>query len=116
MKTTSKKTLKRKSRHARVRAKVTGTSARPRLSVYKSNKQVIAQVIDDESGKTLAAVTSGTEKGKTPRERAEKAAKTLAGIAKTKGVSKVVFDRGGFSYIGTVKAFAESARAAGLEF
>jgi large subunit ribosomal protein L18 len=107
---------KRAVRHHRVRAKVAGTAERPRLAIYKSNMRVTAQLIDDEKGMTLAAVSSATEKGKTPRERAEKAAATLAKAAQGKGVKKVVFDRGGFQYIGTVKAFADAARAAGLEF
>ena len=114
--TTAIKQLKRERRHRRVRAKVSGTAERPRLSIYKSNIQLTAQIIDDERGVTLAAVTSKSEKGKTPRERAEMAAKTLAKSASAKGVKAVVFDRGGFQYVGTVKAFADAARAAGLEF
>lgn len=108
--------MKQERRHLRVRAKVSGTESRPRLAIYKSNTQVIAQIIDDTAGKTLASVVSSKEKGKTPRERAVDAAKTLAKNAKAKGVGKVVFDRGGFEYTGTIKAFADSARAAGLEF
>lgn len=107
---------KRQRRHRRVRARVSGSEARPRLSIYKSNTRVIAQIIDDVRGITLAAATSNSEKGKTPRERAEAAAKTIAKMAKDKGVTKVVFDRGGFEYVGTVKAFADAARAGGLEF
>lgn len=103
-------------RHRRVRAKVIGTETRPRLSVYKSNTRLLAQLIDDRSGKTLAAVTSADEKGKTPRERAEAAAATLAKRAGEKGVTAVVFDRGGFQYLGTIKAFADAVRAAGLKF
>ena len=113
---TSFKTLKRERRHRRVRAKVFGTKSRPRLSIYKSNKQLIAQVINDETGSTIASVVSLHEKGKTPQERAVEAARSLAKDAKSKGVSQVVFDRGGFSYTGTVKAFADTARAAGLTF
>ncbi len=116
MATQVNKSARRESRHCRVRAKVSGTSERPRLSIYKSNTQVIAQVIDDERGATIAAVVSLAEKGKTPRERAEAAARTLAKTAKEKGVARVVFDRGGFEYTGTIKAFADAARAAGLEF
>lgn len=107
---------RRKRRHRRVRAKVVGTAARPRLSIYRSNTRVVAQIIDDERGITLAAVSSSAEKGKTPRERAEKAAGTLAKQATGKKVKTVVFDRGGFRYAGTVRAFADAARAAGLEF
>lgn len=114
--TTSHKQLKRARRHRRVRAKVSGTQERPRLSVYKSNAALYAQIIDDSAGKTIAAVSSRDEKAKTPRERAEAAAATLAKRAKEKGVSAVVFDRGGFQYLGTIKAFADAARAAGLTF
>ena len=110
------KQQQRDRRHRRVRAKVKGTEERPRLSVYKSNTQLMAQIIDDNAGKTLIAVSSKTEKGATPRERAEKAAATLAKKAGEKGVKRVVFDRGGFQYLGTIKAFADAARAAGLDF
>lgn len=115
MATTSRQ-VKRKIRHKRVRAKVIGTPERPRLSVYKSNTRLVAQVIDDSKGVTIAAVSSASEKGKTPRERAESAAVTLAKSAGQKGIKRVVFDRGGFQYLGTIKAFADAARAAGLEF
>jgi len=110
------KTQQRERRHRRVRAKVIGSALRPRLSIYKSNTRLTAQIIDDAKGLTLAAVSSLDEKGKTPRERAEAAAATLAKRAGEKGVKTVVFDRGGFQYQGTVKAFADAARAAGLEF
>lgn len=116
MKKTANKVVKREKRHRRVRAKVIGTGARPRLSVFKSNTRIIAQVIDDNKGVVLAYISSSDEKGATPRERAEKAAATLAKRAGEKGVKAVVFDRGGFQYVGTVKAFADSARAAGLQF
>ena len=76
----------------------------------------MAQLIDDTKGNVIAHVSSAEEKGATPRERAEKAAATLVKRAKEKGVKEVVFDRGGFQYVGTVKAFADSARAAGLQF
>jgi len=89
---------------------------RPRLSIYKSNTRVIAQLIDDTTGKTLATVTSADESGKTPRERALEAAATLAKKAGEKSIQAVVFDRGGFEYTGTIKAFADAARAAGLKF
>ncbi|MBI5457748.1 50S ribosomal protein L18 [Candidatus Kaiserbacteria bacterium] len=110
------KTQQRIRRHKRVRAKVIGTETRPRLSVFKSNTRLVAQIIDDTKGVTIAAVSSGSEKGKTPRERAEAAATTIAKLASGKGIKAVVFDRGGFQYLGTVKAFADAARAAGLEF
>lgn len=107
---------RRERRHRRVRARVSGSASRPRLSIHKSNTRVVAQIIDDERGVTLAAVSSSDEKGKTPRERAEAAAQTLAKRAAEKKVKAVVFDRGGFQYLGTIKAFADAARAAGLEF
>lgn len=110
------KAQKRERRHRRVRMALSGTAARPRLSVYKSNTRIIAQVIDDERGMTLAAVTSDAVKGATPRERAEKAAISLAEAAKAKGITKIVFDRGGYQYLGTIKAFADAARSAGLVF
>ncbi|MEK7627889.1 MAG: 50S ribosomal protein L18 [Patescibacteria group bacterium] len=113
---TSHKTVKRQRRHARVRSRVSGTADRPRLSVYKSNTQIIAQVIDDEGGVTLAATASKAHKGATPRARAEEAAKELAKAVKAKGVTKIVFDRGGSEYTGTIQAFADAARSAGLEF
>ncbi len=113
---TISKQQQRARRHNRVRATVSGTAERPRLSIFKSNTKIVAQVINDEEGKTIAAVTSATQNGKTPRERAEAAAAALATSAKEKGVTKVVFDRGGFQYLGTIKAFADAARAAGLEF
>ena len=106
----------RERRHRRVRANVIGTESRPRLSIYKSNTRLTAQIIDDTKGVTLAAVSSANEKGKTPRERAEQAAATLAKTATGKGIKAVVFDRGGFQYVGTIKAFADAARGAGLEF
>ena len=110
------KAQRRDRRHARLRARVVGTEARPRLSIYKSNTRITAQIINDDKGTTLAAVDSSKEKGKTPRERAESAAASLAKAASVKKVTKVVFDRGGFQYIGTVKAFADAARSAGLQF
>jgi len=106
----------RERRHRRVRAKVAGTTERPRLAVFKSNTRLIAQIIDDAEGKTLAAVSSSAEKANTPGERAVAAAKTLAKAAAGKGIKKVVFDRGGFQYTGTIKKFADAAREAGLEF
>lgn len=114
--TLSLKQSKREQRHRRVRAKVIGTSERPRLSIYKSNTRIVAQIIDDSKGLTIVSVSSAAEKGKTPRERATLAAATLAKSAGEKGVKAVVFDRGGFQYTGTIKAFADAAREAGLQF
>lgn len=114
--TITSKAQARQVRHRRVRAKVAGTEERPRLAIFKSNTRVTAQLIDDMKGVTIAAVSSSAEKGKTPRERAQQAAATIAKKAGEKGIKKVVFDRGGFQYIGTVKAFADAAREAGLQF
>ena len=110
------KTLKRKRRHARVRATVFGTLLRPRLAVYRSNKYLHAQLIDDEKGVTLAGVFSKGEAGKNKMENALRAGKKIAQTAREKKISKVVFDRGGFVFTGRVKAFAQGARAGGLEF
>ena len=110
------KTQKRAGRHARIRARVIGTPERPRLCVFRSNRFVYAQLIDDAAGKTLAAVDSRSQKGGSPRERAESVGAQMATKAKALGVTKVVFDRGGFRYQGTVAALADAARGAGLEF
>jgi len=107
---------KREQRHARVRSRVSGTAARPRLAVYKSNTRLSAQIIDDVLGTTLVSVSSSTIKAKTSRERIEGAASEIAKKAQEKGITTVVFDRGGFEYTGVIKAFADSARAAGLTF
>jgi large subunit ribosomal protein L18 len=110
----------RQRRHRRVRKNVAGTPERPRLAVFRSNKHISAQVIDDLSGRTLAAastVEADLRKGGTGnREAATKVGKLLADRAKAAGVTKVVFDRGGFSYHGRVAAVADAAREAGLEF
>ncbi|MCW9054475.1 MAG: 50S ribosomal protein L18 [Candidatus Pacebacteria bacterium] len=105
----------RARRHSRIRAKVSGTSARPRLAVFRSNTRITAQIIDDSAGNTLVSVSSAGSKG-TPRERAEAAGMRVAEEAKKKGITSVVFDRGGFLYAGSIKTFADSARAGGLEF
>ncbi|MDQ2729455.1 MAG: 50S ribosomal protein L18 [Actinomycetota bacterium] len=107
-------------RHHRVRKKVSGSAARPRLAVFRSNRHIIAQVIDDRSGHTLAAASSvepDLRSGATGnRAAASVVGRLVAERAKTAGVSKVVFDRGGFIYHGRVAAVAEAAREAGLEF
>jgi large subunit ribosomal protein L18 len=110
----------RQRRHRRVRKYVAGSAERPRLAVFRSNKHISAQVIDDISGRTLAAastVEADLRKGGTGnREAASKVGKLLAERAKAAGVTKVVFDRGGFKYHGRVAAVADAAREAGLEF
>src|SRR6478752_6424308 len=97
---------KRLKRRRRVRAKITGTAERPRISVFRSNRGVFAQLIDDESGKTLAAVnwTESDLRGLKPLEQANKAGGLLAERAKAAGIDVVVFDRGGYQYHGRVKA------------
>ncbi len=112
----SKKATQRVRRHARIRAKVKGLNDRPRLSIYKSNRYMWAQIIDDAKHVTLASATTKGMKGKNETERATLAGKELAKTAIAKGVKRVVFDRGGFIYTGRVSAFAAGARDGGLEF
>ena len=112
------KVARRQRIRYRVRKKVSGTAERPRLSVYRSNKQIYAQVIDDTKGVTLAAASSreaDIAKG-TKSEQSTLVGKLVAERAKTAGVAKVVFDRGGYLYHGRIKAVADGAREAGLEF
>jgi large subunit ribosomal protein L18 len=108
----------RERRHRRVRGKVVGTGARPRLAVFRSNRGVFAQLIDDSSGKTLAGASWVTVKGLTGNktDQAREVGRKLAEAAKTVGVESVVFDRGGYLYHGRVKALAEGAREGGLKF
>lgn len=112
----------RLKRHLRVRKKVKGTQERPRLSLFKSARHIYAQVIDDEAGRTLAAASSLSlqmlQGGKVgdKKERAKAVGKMVAEAAKKADVRKVVLDRGGYRYHGRVKALADSAREAGLEF
>jgi large subunit ribosomal protein L18 len=105
-------------RRRRVRAKVRGSAERPRLSVFRSNRGIQAQLIDDDAGRTLAAVnwTEGDLKGLKPMEQAKKAGELLADRAKKAGAEGCVFDRGGYLYHGRVRALAEAAREAGLRF
>jgi large subunit ribosomal protein L18 len=111
----------RARRHSRVRKKVHGTAERPRLAVFRSNKHIVAQVIDDRSGRTLAAASTheGDVKsagGTGNREAATKVGRLVAERARDAGVTAVVFDRGGFIYHGRVAAVADAAREAGLDF
>ena len=112
------KPQKRLRRRRRVRAKVRGSAERPRLSVYRSNRGVFAQLIDDDAGTTLAAVnwTEADLRELDPMEQAKKAGELLAERAKDAGVETCVFDRGGYRYHGRVKALAEGAREGGLKF
>ena len=108
----------RSARHVRLRSKVVGTSERPRLSVFRSLKHIYAQIIDDTTGSTLVAASS-EEKGFAGSGNAQGAkivGAALAERAKAKGISSVVFDRGGFRYHGRVASLADGAREAGLEF
>ncbi len=106
-----------KARHRRVRVRLTGTAERPRLAVFRSLNHLYAQVIDDAAGRTLASVSTVGQKGDVKSmEKATNVGKAIAQKAKAAGVSRVVFDRGGFLYHGRIKALADAAREAGLEF
>ena len=107
--------ITRARRQKRIRAKISGTAECPRLAVYRSNKYVYAQLINDEAGKTIAASSSLKMKGKM-MEKAAMVGKEIAEKAKTLKVAKAVFDRGGFIYTGKIKAIADAARAGGLTF
>ena len=119
MSTSQKKMVLRKRRHHRVRKKVFGTDVRPRLAVFRSAKHISAQVIDDRTGRTLAAASTVEADLRTSgggnKTAATNVGRLVAERAKAAGVDKVVFDRGGFIYHGRVAAVAEAARAAGLE-
>ena len=112
----------RLKRHLRVRKNVTGTAETPRLNVFRSLTEIYAQVIDDAAGTTLAAASTldkelrGQVKGKSKLEQAEMVGEAVARRAVDKGISQVVFDRGGFRYMGRVKALADGARKGGLKF
>jgi large subunit ribosomal protein L18 len=109
----------RERRHRRVRGKIRGTAARPRLAVFRSNHGIFAQLVDDDAGKTVAAASwvglPKSFKGD-KSEQATEVGKTLAQAAKKAGVESVVFDRGGYLFHGRVKALAEGAREGGLSF
>lgn len=119
---TSHKEETRARRKKRIRKKVTGTTERPRLTVFRSARHIYAQVIDDTRGATLAAastLTSGVKEGASEANKTDAAKQVGAAIAKVcseKGISKVVFDRNGYIYHGRIRALAEGAREAGLSF
>ena len=113
---TAKKLIDRKARCRRIRARVVGTTARPRLTIYKSLTGIYAQIIDDSIGKTLASASSLKIKKGTKLEKAAEVGKLVAAAAQSAKIEKVVFDRGGFVYAGCVKALADAAREAGLKF
>jgi large subunit ribosomal protein L18 len=106
----------RRRRHRRVRKKVSGTAQRPRLVVFRSDKHTYAQLVDDDAGYTLATVSSLKVVDGKKTEKAAAVGKQVAALAKDKGITRVVFDRGGYKYHGRVKAVAEGAREGGLEF
>jgi large subunit ribosomal protein L18 len=116
--TVQTKRQQRIRRRRRVRAKVRGSAERPRISVFRSNRGISAQMVDDVSGTTIAAVswTESELKGLSAMEQATKAGELLAARGKKAGVSACVFDRGGYRYHGRVKALADGAREKGLEF
>ena|SRR3989338_4628832 len=106
---------KRTRRHARIRAKISGTAKIPRLSVFKSNKNISAQIIDDDKARTVVSGHSREVKGKTMMEKSAKVGEMIAKKAMAKKIKAVVFDRGGFIYAGNVKALADGARKEGLK-
>lgn len=112
----------RKRRHVRVRKKVSGTSERPRLNVFRSNGHIYAQIIDDVDGKTLASASTVDKVirsdlgSQSPLEQAKSVGMALAERAKSKGIEQVIFDRGGYLYHGRIKALAEGSREGGLLF
>ncbi|HWH07542.1 MAG TPA: 50S ribosomal protein L18 [Candidatus Paceibacterota bacterium] len=110
----SKKAL-RVRRHERIRSKVSGTAERPRLAVYRSNRFISVQLIDDAAGVTLASAHGREFKGSLG-EQAVKVGEAIAARAKEKGIAAVVFDRGGYTYAAQIRALAEAARAGGLTF
>ncbi len=116
--TVATKPQRRLKRRRRVRAKIRGSAERPRISVFRSNRGIFAQVIDDDAGRTLAAVawTEPDLHSMGPMEQAARAGGVLADRARAAGIETVVFDRGGYKYHGRVKAFADAAREGGLQF
>ncbi len=112
------KPQRRLKRRRRVRAKIQGTAERPRISVFRSNRGISAQLIDDDAGRTLTAVnwTEAELRDLTGADQARRVGTLLAQRAQTAGVQRAVFDRGGYQYHGRVKALADGAREAGLEF
>jgi large subunit ribosomal protein L18 len=110
------KPQRRLKRRRRVRAKVVGTAERPRISVFRSNRGISAQLVDDLNGRTLAAVQWTEFRGAKKAEQAAQVGSALADRAKAAGIERAVFDRGGYQYHGRVKALAEAAREGGLAF
>lgn len=117
MKTLKNYTLAKRNRlHKRIRSRVSGTESKPRLSVFRSNKFMYAQIIDDTTGKTLVSTSDIKDFKGTKNERAFAIGETIAELAKKAGITAVVFDRGGFRYTGRIQSLAEGARSKGLQF
>ena len=116
MKKSMEKMEKRTRRHTRIRSRVSGTASKPRLAVFRSNRYVYAQLINDEAGITLASGDSRKVAGENMTQKATLVGKTVAEQAKKVGIETVVFDRGGFKYQGVVAALADGAREGGLQF
>ncbi|MDP3804914.1 MAG: 50S ribosomal protein L18 [Candidatus Omnitrophota bacterium] len=112
----SDKKLNRIRRHKKVRAKISGTSSKPRIAVFKSNQYIYAQVVDDENGKTLLSVSDMEVKTGNKSDKALKIGETLAARMKEKGLLEAVFDRGGFKFHGRVKSVADGLRSGGIKF
>ena len=110
------KPARRLKRRRRVRAKIVGTAERPRISVFRSNRGISAQLVDDVAGRTLAAVQWAEFRGADRMQQAQQVGSALAERAKAAGVERAVFDRGGYQYHGRVRALAEAAREGGLAF
>ncbi len=108
--------MSRTRRHARIRSRISGTEVRPRLAVFRSNRFIYAQLINDEAGKTIVACDSRSSKGKGGQERAKEVGAMIGAKAKEKGITSVIFDRGGFQYQGMIASVADGAREAGLTF
>ncbi len=113
---TAQKKGQLKRRHARIRSTISGTAERPRLAVFRSNKFIYAQLIDDVAGVTLAAASDMKASTGTKTERAVAVGTELAQLAQKKNITTIVFDRGGFAYTGRVQALADAARAGGVKF
>lgn len=116
MEKAKQKTVSREKRHNRLRHKVTGTAERPRLAVFRSNTAIYAQLINDENGKTIGSADSRKADKGTGLEKAKTVGAEIAKQAKAAKVEEVVFDRGGFRYMGAVAALADAAREGGLKF
>lgn len=110
------KSEQRARRHRRIRAKVSGTATRPRLSVFRSNRYLSAQLIDDDAGATLLSATSRGLSLKGAGAKAKEVGAQIAKAAQARGLTAIVFDRGGYRYAGAIKALADGAREGGLKF